>query len=251
MRTIGIAAIFVLSLCAIGEGAYLIKLSRRVNALSQQVERGALEGGSSLAYGAAQPADERPRKTLGAAEAQVRVAAPVPNFQTLAPASTTPATSTLREALSTSEGREQLKAALAVIEEEKRQARMLERAGRSDERDKRWKERIAKSVALTGDEPLKIESLFTSLGHGRRQILDEMKAGAKNAEQADDAIDELEEATERSVRALMGEERWRKFREDGRRNRQQGQGQGQAGPPAPGQPGAPGQPPGAPGGRAL
>src|SRR5207253_1063156 len=103
--------------------------------------------------------------------------ATVPSFQTLAPPSTTPATTTLREALATAEGREQLKAAMEVIAEEKRQARLADSLPRRDERDQRYRERITKTVTLTGDEPLKLATLFTTLQASRRQIIDDMHAG--------------------------------------------------------------------------
>ena len=245
MRTVGIVAIFVLSLCAIGEGAYLISLSRKVDRLSQQQLGEPAQGDDGEALRAAQiaAADRAARRSRAAAGGGALPApSAVPSFQALAPASTTPATSTLREALATTEGRDQLKAALAVIEEEKRQTRMLERGTRAEERDKRWKERLTKSVALTGDEPLKIDALISSVTNGRRQILEEMKAGGRSAEQADDAIDELEDGAEQKVRALLGEDRWRKFREERRANfRQQQQGGGQQPPGQPGQP-PPGQP---------
>jgi hypothetical protein len=239
MRTVGIVAIFVLSLCAIGEGAYLISLSRKVDRLSQQQHGEPAQGDDGEALRAAQiaAADRAARRSRAAGSGALPAPSAVPSFQALAPASTTPATSTLREALATTEGRDQLKAALAVIEEEKRQTRMLERGTRSEERDKRYKERLTKAVALTGDEPLKIDALLSGLTNGRRQILEEMKGGGRSAEQADDAIDELEDGTEQKVRALLGEDRWRKFREE----QQQGGGQqppGQPGQPPPGQPGS-------------
>jgi len=162
---------------------------------------------------------------------------PVPTFQTLAPPSTTPATTTLREALATAEGRQQLKAALDVIAEEKRQARMLEWAPRRDERDLKYKDRITKAVPLTGDEPLKLGTLFTALHDGRHQILEDMKAGLKNAEQAENEMDELRDNTDKSIHALLGDDRFKKVR-DLRRGGGRGQGQGD-GQSQQGQPGAP------------
>jgi hypothetical protein len=159
MRTIGILAIFLLSLTAIAEGGYLIKLSRQVSALSEEVQHTRAsrdEGGTFLAPARTEPAPARPARTTR------EPAPPLPNFQALAPASTTPATTTLREALSTTEGRDQLKAALEVIAEEKRQDRLLRMAGRRDEREQHFKDRILKNVQLTGDEPLKINNLFAS-----------------------------------------------------------------------------------------
>jgi hypothetical protein len=221
MRTLGIFAVFLLSLVSIVEGAFLFKLSRQVSTLSQ--DRPALEDrGDEDAMVAAvrrtDPAAPRPRPV-----------APhnVPSFQTLAPPSTTPATTTLREALATTEGREQLKAAMEVIAEEKRQVRLADSLPRREERDQRMRERIMKAVPLTGDEPLKLTTLYTTLQAGRRQVLDDMRAGLKNAEQADNEMDELRDNTENSIHALLGDERWKKLRE-GREGRRGGGGQGQA-----------------------
>ena len=219
MRTLGIIAIFVLSLISIVEGAYLIKLSGRVSALSQD---------RSEVADSDEPAPAR-RLEAPAPRPRAAPAVPVPTFQTMAPPSTTPATTTLREALATTEGREQLKAAMEVIAEEKRQARLIERAPRRDERDQKYRERILKTLALTGDEPPRLDALFTTLQTGRRQILDDMRAGLKNAEKADEELDELRDGTEKQIHALLGDERYKKLRE-GRRGERQGQGQGQGQP---------------------
>lgn len=223
MRTIGMLAIFVLALCAVGEGAYLFKLSREVKSLSRELklERGepggdADEDSFALLRRTSRPSE--PRTVRAAGDGAARVAA-VPNFQVLAPPPTTPATATLREALATPEGRDQLKAALAVIEEDKRQERMAKRADKDIEKEQRWKERIVKGVPLTGDEPLRLETLFTTLQNGRRQILEEMKSGLKNAQQADDEVDALQENTEKSVRSLLGEERLKQLREAEKKER--------------------------------
>jgi hypothetical protein len=232
MRTVGIIAIFLLSLVSIVEGAFLFRLSRQVTALSGDRPFSSSDHGDESGAPARRSEGDLPRPARAAAPASV------PNFQALAPPSTTPATTTLREALATVEGRQQLRAAMDVIAEEKRQARLLEWAPRRDERDQRWKERIMKAVALTGDEPLKLNTLFTNLQTGRRQILDDMKAGLKNAEQTDNELDELRDSTERSIHAMLGDERYRKVRE-ARRGGGQDQQQGQ-------QPGQQGQAPGAP-----
>jgi hypothetical protein len=233
MRTVGMIAIFVLALVSIVEGAFLVKLSRQVSTLSEG--RPGREGdpdeeGAPVAR-RVEPAPRLPR---------MPASVPVPTFQNLAPPSTTPATTTLREALSTSEGREQLKAAMDVIAEERRQARLVENAPRREEREQEFKERLLKGIPLTGDEPLKLSTLFTNLQTGRRQILDDMRAGLKNAEQADDEIDKLRDGLEGQIQALVGEDRWRKYREQRRQGRggdgqqgRQGQGQGQGQPPPP------------------
>jgi hypothetical protein len=139
------------------------------------------------------------------------------------------ATDTLREALATAEGREQLKAAMEVIAEQRRQERLVSRVERSTERDQRWKDRITKNVSLAGDEPLKVQALFTTLEGNRRQVIEDMKAGLKNSEQADKELDDLYEGAQKDLHGLLGDERWRKLRESERRG---GRGAPQA--PAPG-----------------
>lgn len=211
MRTIGILAIFVLALCAIGEGAALFRLSRQVSDLKEQVARAPVEESDDPA--------PRPRVVLPASAPRAREAAPrpVPAFTAPAPATSAPAVGSLRDALATAEGRDQLKAALAIIDEEKRQDRLVKRADKRNEGEQKWKDRILKAVPLTGDEPLRIEALFASLKTGRQQILDDMRAGAKNSEQADNEIDQLQDATEKNLRTLLGDDRWKKLRGEDRR----------------------------------
>jgi hypothetical protein len=211
MRLLGMVAIFVLSLVSIVEGAFLFRLSHRVSALSG--ERAVTEPDRAEAAPVASP--RRPVMVPRALPA----AAP-PAFQTTPPPSS-PAAATLREALATTEGREQLRAAMDVIAEEKRQTRLAESLPRREERDQRMKERLLKAVPLTGDEPIKVATLFTTLQAGRRQLIEDMRAGLKNAEQTDTALDELRDGTEKSLHALLGDDRWRKVRE-GRRGGGQG-----------------------------
>jgi hypothetical protein len=223
MRVLGIVAIFVLSLVSIVEGAFLFRLSHRVSALSADRAAAELE----------QPATalvETSRRPLPAPQAHARPAAP-PAFQTPTPVS--PAASTLREALSTVEGREQLKAAMDVIAEERRQTRLAESLPRREERDQRMKDRLLKAVPLTGDEPIKVATLFTNLQTARRQLIEDMRAGLKNAEETDTALDELRDGMDKSLHALLGDDRWRKARE-GRRGGGQGGPGAAGGAPTPG-----------------
>jgi hypothetical protein len=237
MRTIGILAIFVLALCAVGEGAALFRLSRQVTDLRQQVARPEVEPSDDVAFA-------RPRPTVTGSPSRPREAmAPRPFIPTFtAPPATTPATSSLREALATAEGREQLKAALSIINEERRQDRMVKQAEKRAEGEQKWKDRILKNVQLTGDEPLRLDTLFATLKNGRAQILEDMRAGLKTSEQADKEIDELQDGTEKGVRTLLGDERAKKLREQERKDRggdrrrgdqAQGQNAAQAQPPKP------------------
>jgi hypothetical protein len=214
MRTIGILAIFVLALCAVGEGAALFRLSRQVTDLRQQVARPEVEPTDDVAFARPRPiamgSTSRPR------EAAVAPRIAIPAFT--APPATTPATTSLREALATAEGREQLKAALSIINEEKRQDRLVKQAEKRVEGEQKWKERILKNVQLTGDEPLRLDTLFATLKSGRAQILEDMRAGLKTSDQADKEIDELQDGTQKGVRALLGDERAKKLREQERKD---------------------------------
>jgi hypothetical protein len=236
MRTLGMLAIFLLAVCAIAEGAFLFRLSGRVQDLSRELA--AVHEIPLRPAGEAAPAAERrpapaPRPVIPA-----RPAAPPPAFT--APAPSTAATTTLRDALATTEGRDQLRAALDVIAEQRRQERIVKVVERREERDQRWKERVSK-VPLTGDEPQKINALFATLATGRRQLVEDMKAGVKNAEDTDTAMDELQDNTQKALRTLLGDERWNKMQSDrqGRGGGRQGNGQRGNGPPRPGAPPAP------------
>ncbi len=208
MRTLGILAIFVLALCAIGEGAYLVKLSRRIDVLSRPTAESAEEPALTPRTTATRPAAPRrePARTL-------------PAFVSTPPPSSSAPVVTLHDALATPEGREQLKAALAHIEEEKRQDSLVSRADRNEGREARFKERITKGLTLNGEETHKLAALFTNLQTQRRHVLEEMKAGQRTSRQADDEIDKLEDGSEEQVKAMLGEERMKKLRDLERQDR--------------------------------
>src|SRR3954451_14291972 len=110
MRTMAIIAIFGLTVSAIAEGAFLFRLSGRVTALSQEVAQ-AREAAALVPVARPEPPPERPMAAAPArAVPALRPAAVPPSFT--APAPAVAATATLRDALSTNEGREQLKTAL-------------------------------------------------------------------------------------------------------------------------------------------
>lgn len=221
MRTIGILAIFFLSLAAIVQGAYTFKLSRQVKQLSQERETAREE---SAAVARDENAPAAVVDTGGSAVFQRRpVQLPTPSVPSFSPPPTTNAASTvLHDVLGTPEGRQQLRAALDVIAEEKHQERLWKQATKHEEREMRFRDRVLKAVPLTGDEPLRVAKLFTDLQTGRQQILEDMRAGNKTADQADSAIDELRDANEKAVHALLGDERWKKARKDDKRQEDRG-----------------------------
>jgi hypothetical protein len=226
MRTMAIVAIFGLTVSAIAEGAFLFRLSRRVTALSQEVAQ-AHEAALVVPVARPEAAVERPVAAARPLPA-LRPAAVPPAFTAAAPA--VAATATLRDALSTPEGREQLKTALDSINEQRRQERLAKYYERRDERDQRWRDHILKAGLLTGDEPAKVTALFAAQSAGRKQIMEDMRSGGKTSQETDDALDQLQENTTKSLHALVGDDRWRKLRETERRDRRQN-GNAQAGQP--------------------
>jgi hypothetical protein len=226
MRTVGIIALFGLALCAIGEGAMIVRLSHRVEDLGHQLEtvRSTPEEGTTVQGLTVSGSPFRPAlPAIAAARPPEFKAAQEPGSRG----------SPLQE-LATPEGRQLLRSALDVINEERRQERLTAGAARREEREQRLHDRIVKTVPLVGDESVRLAAMFSELKTGRQQILDEMHGGGKTAEQANDAIDALRDSTDKSMRALLGEERWKKVREGRDRDRQAAQAQ------------AEGQPPGAP-----
>jgi hypothetical protein len=217
MRTMAIIAIFGLTVSAIAEGAFLFRLSRRVTALSQDVAL-AHEAAAVVPIVRAEAPPERPVAAPARAVPAIRPAA-VPAFS--APAPAVAATATLRDALSTPEGREQLKTALDSINEQRRQERLSKYYERRDERDLRWRDHILKAGILTGDEPAKVSALFAAQTAGRKQIMEDMRSGGKTSQETDEALDQLQEGTTKSLHALIGDDRWRKLRETERRDRRQ------------------------------
>jgi hypothetical protein len=251
MRIFGIVAIFVLAVVAIVEGAALVRLSSRLDAVAQ---------------GAGSPSGDTPADTMRQPPSLARAASdpattlrpPVPRLAPVAaapsPAAAPPGspTAVLGDALATPEGRQHLKVAMEALREQDRQERLVKNAERDVEREQRQRERMARVLGLNSDEQNKIGHLYTTLQSGRQRVLEEMRVGSKTAEQADDEIDNLEDETQRTVRTLIGEERMRKLRDAERNERRRDRGGGgrEGGAPgAPGQPAAPapqgaGPPPG-------
>jgi hypothetical protein len=211
-----IIAIFGLTVSAIAEGAFLFRLSRRVTALSQEV---ALAHEAALVAPVARVEAPAERAAAARAAPALRPAALPPAFNAAPPA--VAATASLRDALSTNEGRDQLKTALDSINEQRRQERLTKYYDRRDERDLRWRDRILKAGNLVGDEPAKVTALFAAQTAGRKQIMEEMRSGGKTSQETDTALDELQETTTKSLHNLIGDERWRKMREAERRDRRQ------------------------------
>jgi hypothetical protein len=224
MRVIGIVAIFVLALATIVEGAVIVRLSSRLDALDEK-----------LAHGPAGPDDVRAARREGISLARGGMeAAPAPlPPPKLAPAPgsappvpTGPATAMLAEALQSVEGRQHLRGAMELLREQDRQDRLIRNAEQDIEREQRYRDRLSKVLSLPGHEQEKLGQFYASLQAGRRKVLEEMRSGVKNAEQADDEIDNLEDSTEQQVRTLLGEQRMQQLRDARRNERGRGRGQG-------------------------
>ncbi len=225
MRTIGMLVAFGLGICSLVEGAYLVKLSRDVKGLADELRLTQEAGGAERAAVAVPALHTAPLRVVR------EVARPrdvPPAFVVSTPAPTTQAATTLHEALATAEGREQLKNALAIIDEERRQDKVGKRVEKQEGHNQQLKEKIAKVVALNGDESYKLDTLLAGVQAERHQLVEDMKVGLKNAREVDDQLDTVDTRVDKEVRALLGDERWKKLREQDRRGRG-----GNQGPPGP------------------
>jgi hypothetical protein len=213
MRLVGIVAVFGLALISVVEGAVLFKVSQRVDDLSAQLEQ--LREEQDL------PAVPRLSDPSRPARGGAHTRPPVPVFATVTPpAADAPASATvLHQALATPEGREQLKSALSVIKEEERQTRLAKDAVEQDEDDQKFRDKLFRLAPLAPHEQQQVRDQLSRLAETRRRIIDDMKAGLKNAGQADDEIDDAEDNVEKSVRALVGDQRWKAFRDADRKER--------------------------------
>lgn len=225
MRTLGILTIFGLSVVAIAEGAYLIKLSRRVEALDHRYQNGAVEPPSLAA--AAQSAPRLASAPKGR-EAEAPRMAPVA-FAAPPPAPGNTAALTLREALSTPDGREQLRAALDLMKEEDRRGKMIQKAGGWEEKDQKWKDKLTKFASLQPEEQTKIDALIGQAAQARTQILSDMQFGLKSAKDADREIKDAQGKAEKEVRAILGDKRLKDMKDAERQQRDQERAQSRGG----------------------
>jgi hypothetical protein len=242
MRTFAMVAISLLAIGAIVEGAVIVRLSGRVEALSQRLA----SNSDPSPTGATGPARIAAARAPAGTPTAGLAPSTLPRLLPTTPEPAAPmATSVLREALETSEGRQHLKAAIDLLREQERQEKLSSRAERAVEREQQHAQQLTRVLGLSSDEQGKVGQLYATMQANRRRVLDEMRAGQKDADQADDEIDNLRDETERSVRALLGEPRMQKYRESMRAQRRRDRGNdGQA--PAAGAPpvgGAPATPP--------
>jgi hypothetical protein len=211
LRLLGAAVVAALSATVVAQGLLLRRVSRRLEQVA-----------------AAQAAqDEEPPRRPAAA------GAPLLRLDALAalPASAGPATTDaarvlatgrasatlLREALATAEGREQLKATLASLKEEKRQERVAARVEKREQKDRTWRDHVLALRSLTPAEAQKVTTLFARLEEDRRRVLESMRGGHLGAREADDANDDLARALKKTVRTLLGEQRWKELKDEERR----------------------------------
>jgi hypothetical protein len=217
MRLVGIVAVFVLTVTAIVQAAFLVRLSGRVETLTEQVRSQAV---------AADPLVPGARSGSMAASAPARM--PIPRLDPKAPApaepvggEAIPTTAALGQALETEEGRQHLKGALDALKEQERKSRLAENAKDDVEREQQYQERLSRVLQLSGSEQGAIRNLYAQMQTGRERVLEEMRSGIKTAAQADDEIDALEDKTETAVQGLLGEPRMKQLREARRAERMQ------------------------------
>jgi hypothetical protein len=222
MRLVGIIAVFVLTVTAIVEGAALVRLSNKVDSLSEQLKAEPPRPVADL------PGPAQTALAASAALAAERARPPVPKLNTgtapnaEAPSeSAPPATGILREALASPEGREHLKNAMELLREQQRQQRLVEDMQGDMQQEQRYRERLARVLGLAPSEQGSIGSIYSQLQTSRQKVLDEMRSGQKSAEQADEEIDTLEGNAERQVQGLLGDTRMKQLREARRAERQQ------------------------------
>ncbi len=247
MRVVAIIALFVLAVTAIVEGAVIARLSSRVDQLAEEVARRRPHGSAGSSDLSGPTGIATARVAPASAPLPRLVAPPVPSGES------PPAVAVLEQALSTPTGRQHLQTAMETLREEARQERLARNVEEDVSREQRRRETMVRVLGLSSAEQNRVQQLHTQMQTGRQRVIEEMKAGLKNAETADDEIDALEDETDRQVNALLGEERQRKLREARRAERRRDRegsptGGGGAGPPstAPAHPGAAPPPPGAP-----
>jgi hypothetical protein len=215
VRLFGVVVAAALAVTAVVQGVMLRRLSRRLENTTQAAEH-----------------DEPPRPVTASPPVLRLRMAPPQLAPSVVGASRPPGAALLHEALSTPEGREQLKATLASLKEEKRQQKLIGRVEKREQKDQRWRDKVLAMRSLTPAEAQKLTALFARLREDRQRVLESMKAGHLSSEEADDTTDDLARAHKKEVRALLGEQRWKEVKEEERRLRP-GKDLATADPPAP------------------
>jgi len=210
LRLLGVVVAAALSVTAVAQGALLRRLTQRL-------EQVAAVQAAQNEEPARRPIAGAPLLRLGALATPPPCPGPALTDAARALAADRSSTALLREALSTSEGREQLKATLASLKEEKRQERVIGRVEKREQKDQRWRDNILALRSLTPAEAQKLTTLFARLQEDRRRVVESMKGGHLSAGEADDASDDLARAQKKAVRALLGEQRWRELKDEERR----------------------------------
>jgi hypothetical protein len=204
MRVVGAVAVFVLFLVAIIQGAFFVKLSREVKALSAEV-RAANEVRDSDDF-----LFDSPTGRQGAGSRRA------PRPVTLAPGAALPSAPArvLREALDTPEGREHLQETLNSLKDEQRRAEVSTRATFEKTRQQAQRNRLLRLAALSADERSRVDDLYRAAEARRERLLEELRAGGdRTVEEIADDLEQLSREPLDGVTELLGEERMKRFRE--------------------------------------
>jgi hypothetical protein len=256
MRLVAILVTGLLAIAVIAEGAYIARTRGQLQQLERRLE--ALSEERDSAFGRAEPirrgGRERDLADLDDDDRPVAPGPPPPRF-TRPPSGNEAAAPgdprnplPLPAALDSAEAREQLRQfVMAQLERERQEARdrMTERRS---ERETRWREQVAKQLALSPPETEKFNQILNNSQARRDALQARIQAGELEGPAIRSAIMGLREESSRELRSLLGDERATKYEElrrsEGGRGGPGGGGGGGlgrfgAGPPGGGPPGGP------------
>jgi hypothetical protein len=183
----------LLAACVLGQGVYVIRLSRAVARLSERTPVAA------PAVALARHDDRAPRP-----------APPVPVFSAVATAAARGAapvaSAPLLEVLGRPEGRQKLAEVLASLKEERRAARLLQSSERRDKVDEIIGPTLAGSLGLSAEESTKVQQTLSRAGAERRAALEQLQRGKSRAEVKAE-IDAANRTAEDALKNTLGDKR--------------------------------------------
>jgi len=257
MRLIGILVAGVLTIAAVAQGAYIVKLRREIAALSGRVDelraersddsgddRSAAAPAYARARSAAWPPFDGPRPTaLTAAPRLPGGGAPAP-----APAPHPSADNgdplPLPPAVSSPEAREQLRQFVASTMEQQRDQAREQWTARREDAEKQFRDKVIKELGLNEQEGQKVGDIFGGMQTARRDLFEQVRSGQKSGSDIGTEMAALRDRTQTELRTVLGDDQMKKLQELQRQERtpfRGGPGPGGGGGPLPGGfPGGPG-----------
>jgi hypothetical protein len=219
MRLVAILVTGVLAIAVIAEGAYIFRtrgqlqqLERRLEALSEERESAFVRSEPTRRGGERDPADLDDDRAALASPPPPRFNRPSAGQQ--APAPGDPQNPLpLPAALDSAEAREQLRQfVMAQLERERQEARDRVSERRS-ERETRWREQVAKQLALSPPETDKFNQILNNSQTRRDALQARIQAGELEGPAIRSAVMGLREESSRELRALLGDDRAGKYEE--------------------------------------